>query len=203
MVEFALVAPLLLIIIFGIIDFGRLLQINTTVADAARQGARQAIPNAASTPNPWGSTDSSPCSGTVFTSNAGGQGCLTDARIKETVASVLRVDTSTVNLNSNTTAANCAVPTQPYTVTLCISPAETGSGPPNGATASCTAAGTTPPSVGTIGDRKTEYTNRTYNGCFLVQVTVIYLYQPWTPLISNVIGNRVHVQSTTTMVAEY
>jgi Flp pilus assembly protein TadG len=39
-VEFALVLPLLLILIFGIIDFGRLLNAKITLTEAAREGAR-------------------------------------------------------------------------------------------------------------------------------------------------------------------
>jgi TadE-like protein len=39
-VEFALVLPVLLIIIFGIIDFGRMLNAKITATEAAREGAR-------------------------------------------------------------------------------------------------------------------------------------------------------------------
>jgi TadE-like protein len=39
-VEFALVLPLLLLLLFGIIDFGRLLNAQLTVNEAAREGAR-------------------------------------------------------------------------------------------------------------------------------------------------------------------
>jgi len=39
-VEFALVLPLLLILIFGIIDFGRMLNAKITLSEAAREGAR-------------------------------------------------------------------------------------------------------------------------------------------------------------------
>ena len=39
-VEFALVLPLLLLILFGIIDFGRMLNAQITVNEAAREGAR-------------------------------------------------------------------------------------------------------------------------------------------------------------------
>jgi Flp pilus assembly protein TadG len=41
-VEFALVFPLLLLIVFGIIDFGRLLNAQITLTQAAREGARLA-----------------------------------------------------------------------------------------------------------------------------------------------------------------
>lgn len=41
-VEFALVLPLLLLLIFGIIDFGRALNVQITLSAAAREGARWA-----------------------------------------------------------------------------------------------------------------------------------------------------------------
>jgi hypothetical protein len=41
-VEFALVLPLLLLIVFGIIDFGRALNAQITLTEAAREGARLA-----------------------------------------------------------------------------------------------------------------------------------------------------------------
>src|SRR6266850_2002535 len=45
LVEFALVLPILLLIIFGIIDAGRLIFTMNTVGNAARTGARVAIVN--------------------------------------------------------------------------------------------------------------------------------------------------------------
>jgi Flp pilus assembly protein TadG len=41
-VEFALLLPLLLLLIFGIIDFGRMLNAEITINEAAREGARAA-----------------------------------------------------------------------------------------------------------------------------------------------------------------
>jgi hypothetical protein len=41
-VEFALVVPVLLIVVFGIIDFGRMLNAQLQVTEAAREGARAA-----------------------------------------------------------------------------------------------------------------------------------------------------------------
>src|SRR5688572_6229296 len=40
LMEFALVAPFILLVIFGIIDLGRLMHAQATVSNAARQGAR-------------------------------------------------------------------------------------------------------------------------------------------------------------------
>jgi Flp pilus assembly protein TadG len=39
-VEFALVLPMLLLVIFGLIDFGRMLNAQITITEAAREGAR-------------------------------------------------------------------------------------------------------------------------------------------------------------------
>jgi Flp pilus assembly protein TadG len=41
-VEFALVLPILLMLIFGIVDFGRMLSAKITITEAAREGARAA-----------------------------------------------------------------------------------------------------------------------------------------------------------------
>jgi TadE-like protein len=49
-VEFALLLPLLLILVFGIIDFGRMLNAQITLTEAAREGARaSALGTSAST----------------------------------------------------------------------------------------------------------------------------------------------------------
>jgi hypothetical protein len=41
-VEFALLLPLLLLLVFGIIDFGRMLNAEILISEAAREGARAA-----------------------------------------------------------------------------------------------------------------------------------------------------------------
>jgi Flp pilus assembly protein TadG len=46
-VEFALLLPVLLLLIFGVIDFGRALNAQVTLAQAAREGARLAALNQA------------------------------------------------------------------------------------------------------------------------------------------------------------
>jgi Flp pilus assembly protein TadG len=39
LVEFAMVAPLLLVVVFAIVDFGRIFQSQVTLTNAARKGA--------------------------------------------------------------------------------------------------------------------------------------------------------------------
>lgn len=205
MVEFTLIAPLLLIVVFGLVDFGRAIQANSSIADAARQGARQAVANAASTDTPFGTPNGSSCSGSVFTQNQTGTGCLTDAAIATTVRGVLRSLTTTVNLQSNTPAASCPAPASGQ-ATLCVAPAESGSGGPSSSYNTCALvnAAATYPFAG-VGDRKTEWGSASHplHGCFLVQVTVRYAFSPWTPLVGSVIGSNVQLVSATSVIAEY
>lgn len=42
LVEFALIAPILLLLVLGVVEFGRALQVYLVVTDAAREGARNA-----------------------------------------------------------------------------------------------------------------------------------------------------------------
>jgi TadE-like protein len=51
MTEFALVAPILLVMLFGIIDFGRVMYIYGTLVEAANEGARVAIRASSPLPN--------------------------------------------------------------------------------------------------------------------------------------------------------
>lgn len=196
LVEFALVVPVLFFVLVGLVDFMRLIQTNSTVADAARQGARQAVANANASDQPWAAADSNPCQGTNFTSGASGHGCLTDARIQETVDHVMQPLGGTVTLHSNTLAGSCPSPTAGNT-SLCIAPSETGA---TAAYADCAAAKTAlgrDPQPGELGSRKAEWTFPKYKGCFLIQVTVKYTYQPWTPY-----GPILTLVSSTSMLGE-
>lgn len=81
-VEMALLLPLLLLLIFGIIDFGRMLNAQIAVTEAAREGARAAvIENSGSAAESrvakvvTGATvvvlpDSTPCDGTSISADA-------------------------------------------------------------------------------------------------------------------------------------
>jgi Flp pilus assembly protein TadG len=50
-VEFAIIAPVLLLLLFGIIDFGRLIYIYATINQAVNEGARVAIRDSAVLPS--------------------------------------------------------------------------------------------------------------------------------------------------------
>jgi Flp pilus assembly protein TadG len=75
-VEFALLLPVLLLIIFGIIDFGRALNAQVTLTQAAREGARLAAlgqPDVVSRTQ-GAATGLSPVSVTIVTSCPAGAG---------------------------------------------------------------------------------------------------------------------------------
>ena len=50
-VEFAIVAPVFLIMIFGLIEFGRLVMVQQVITNASREGARNGILDGATTSN--------------------------------------------------------------------------------------------------------------------------------------------------------
>jgi len=50
-VEFALIAPLFLLLLFGIFEFGRVVMVQQLITNAAREGARMAVIEGANTAN--------------------------------------------------------------------------------------------------------------------------------------------------------
>jgi len=48
-VEFAIVAPVLLLLVFGMIEYGRLVMVQQVITNATREGARQAVLDGATT----------------------------------------------------------------------------------------------------------------------------------------------------------
>jgi len=175
LVEFALVAPIFLLLVLGGLDLMRMIQVGNTAADAARQGARQAVAAALAADQPFGSSNSQPCSGTTSTSGATGTGCLTDARIGATVQGVLG---STVASSSVSTAAPSACPLpSPNTASICIYPSQAS--------------------------RSAEWSSLAQQGSFTVSVTVVVRYSPLTPLVAGLLPSSFQLRSTTAMVAEY
>jgi len=191
MIEFSLVAPLVLVVIFALIDLARAVEANTTVAEAARQGARQAIADAVSADSPFGTYNNKPCSGQVFTRNQTGTGCLTDAAIVATVKAVLRDVTTSVTTYSGTTAQSCPSPAA-ATADICVSPAESGGTAPS--YAGCAAAKTAlghDPQPGDLGSRQVEWSSSGF------------AYQPLTPMLGSLLGSRIQLVSSTSTLAEY
>jgi hypothetical protein len=200
LVEFALIFPILFFLLAITIDLYRVDWATSTVAEAARQGARQAVPNEDPSDNPFGAL-AGPCSGTTLTPSANGSGCLKDSRIYETVVSVLGGFSRSSTL---TEAAPSACPNPAVgSASVCVWPPEQGAA---GAYASCDAARSAlgrDPAPGDLGARAAEYATPLYKGCFEVVVTVIYRYDTVVPFLGSATPNFLRLSSSTTMLAEY
>jgi Flp pilus assembly protein TadG len=212
MVEFAMALPLILLVLFGMIDFGRYSQVSNTVSEAARQGARQLVPNAQAADNPFTGPPNGSCSGQVFTANQSitTQGCLTDAAVLATVAGAMSgvLRQADITLQQDTDANGCktlasVTPPAVGKAYLCISPKDTGTTTVH--TTACPASYPAPTPAPLPLTRQQEWSpssTHALKGCYYVTVTIVYAYKPWTPLISQLMGTRL-VTSSTSMLAEY
>ena len=200
LVEFALVFPILFFLLTVSIDLFRVDWATSTVAEAARQGARQAVANEDPSDNAFGAS-SGACSGTTQTPSANGSGCLTSARIFETVVSVLGGFSRGATLYE-AAPASCPNPAV-GSATVCVYPGEQGA---PGAYAGCAAARSAlgrDPLPGDLGSRAAEYQSPQYKGCFEIVVTVIYRYDTIAPFLGGAAPNFLRIASSTTMLAEY
>ncbi len=200
MVEFALVFPVLFFILAITVDLFRVDWATSTVAEAARQGARQSVANQDPSDSPFGAT-SGTCSGETQTPSASGNGCLKNSRVLETVSNTLGNFSSGAAITEALPAA-CPNPTVGQ-ASVCIYPSETGAG---GAYANCAAAKTAlghDPNPGDLGSRNAEWTSLQYKGCFQVVVTVIFRYNTLVPFLGSAAPNFLKIVSSTTMQAEY
>jgi len=200
LVEFALVFPLLFFLLAISIDLFRVDWVTSTVAEAARQAARQAVPNQVPIDNGFGGAAGT-CSGVALTPSANGSGCLTDARIDETVDAVMG---SYSRSSSMVEAPPAGCPTPPAgTTQVCIWPGELGAAGSYPDCASARSALGRDPTPGELGSRSAEYTSPQYKGCFEIVVTVIYRYDSLVPFLGSAAPNLLRIASSTTMLAEY
>lgn len=200
LVEFALVFPILFFLLALTVDLFRVDWATTTVAEAARQGARQAVANADPSDNPFGAASGS-CSGTTQVNAANGTGCLTSARVYQTVVGVLGGFSAGATL-MEASPANCPNPAVGH-ASICMYPNEQGSA---GTYLDCAAARSSlgrDPVAGDLGARAPEYANPRYKGCFPIVVTVIYRYDTLAPFLGSAAPNFLRIASSTWMVAEY
>jgi hypothetical protein len=200
LVEFALIFPILFFLLAISIDIFRVDWVSSTVAEAARQGARQAVANEDPSDIGFGAT-AGPCSGTTQTPSATGSGCLKTARIYETVLTVMGGFGHIAMLTEAPPAA-CPNPVAGAT-SVCVYPGEQGAA---GSYASCDAARIglgRDPIAGELGSRSAEYANPQYKGCFEVVVTVIYRYDTLVPFLGGAAPNFLRISSSTQMLAEY
>jgi len=200
LVEFALIFPILFFLLALSIDIFRVDWVSSTVAEAARQGARQAVANEDPSDSGFGAT-AGPCSGTTQTPSATGSGCLKTARIYETVLSVMG-GFGHISMITEAPPAACPNPV-PGAASVCVYPGEQGAA---GSYASCDTARSVlgrDPIAGELGSRSAEYANPQYKGCFEVVVTVIYRYDTLVPFLGSAAPSFLRISSSTQMLAEY
>ena len=180
MTEFALVAPVLLLLTFGIIDFGRALYFYAAAGNAAREAAHAATRYGV----PFNNTTScAPVGTAVLLPTSTGVTCTAGLHFP---GATIQVPSCPNGPISNTApppgvawfyttepgvaAGGAAEATPSPNAAGGDQPANSGTTPPN--PAGCSAVN---PAVGQE----------------MLQVTVVYNFVPVTPLVSNVIGNHV------------
>ncbi|MGH7748202.1 MAG: TadE/TadG family type IV pilus assembly protein [Candidatus Dormibacteria bacterium] len=174
LVEFAVVAPILIALVFGVFDFGRAMSANVTVTNSSREGARYLIANVVSSGlSSYNSCQAS--SGATSPSSSSGEG----AAWRQLKAASL--DLSQLSMNV-------------YFYRSTNDPANDGSSNHSAAnlSVSCPVGSTGTPTI------TGSYTPASDD--WVVFVTT-YLYHPTTPFISQLIGT-VTVTQATTMVIE-
>jgi TadE-like protein len=174
LVEFALVFPIFILILFGVLDVGRLVYTNSAVAQAAREGARLAAAEAA-----WVGLSSPGCVSSptgIGAGNPGAHVCPPNiAALKNDIVDAVnrmavgldRVTTVYISCNAGEVSGD---------------PAPAGSWTESSGGNGCTASGAP---TGSHGD--------------LISVRIEYDYRALTPVISSIIGT-VSLSGSTTMV---
>lgn len=175
MVEFALMAPMLFLVLFGIIDFGRATFYSNEITNAAREGARVAI------------LASNPCNTQV--ANPSGN-CTTSSGSGVTVCQAVMNEANLIpgaNWNNCVDGTSrmsavppCAAPTVDCSLNANLAYVEVDS------LASCT----------TTATQSSRDTPRPA-GNKAIKVTIVYYFRPLTGLIGVFFPSNFHLTSTT------
>ena len=181
--EFAIIAPVILLLTFGIIDFGRALYLYITLQQAANEGARVAV-RASYFIDPNGTAHMWP----------------TDSD----VANAVQGHAVSMNLANYPACPNGPLPNggNPQGSSQLPSPNSgwifitdpTGSGYPNGPRGGI---GTYPPLVAGCNAVQDAVGNEA------IRVTLWYSFQPITPVIQQVVGNNIVISAYAIYRAEY
>lgn len=185
--EFAIIAPIILLLTFGIIDFGRALYLYITLQQAANEGARVAV-RASYFIDPSGASHTWP----------------TDTD----VANAVQGHAVIMNLANNPACPNGPLPNggvalgspqlpAPNTGWIFITdPSTAGNGYPNGPRGGL---GSYPPPNSGAGCNNVVPAT----GNEAIKVTLWYSFQPVTPLIQQAVGNNFVITAYAVYRAEY
>lgn len=181
MTEFALVAPVLLLLTFGIIDFGRALYFYAAAGNAARETA-----HAATRPGiPFTGTGACTPNGTT---------AMLPTNTDVTCAAILHFPGATITVPACPNGPiPAAVPSLGTGWVFTTEPGASSGGALETAPSPNAAGGDLPAAAGACSAVNPAI------GQEPLQVTVIYNFVPITPLVSNLIGN--HVVFTLTVLA--
>ena len=177
MVEFALMAPLLFLILFGIVDFGRAIFYSNEITNAAREGARVAI------------LASNPCNTQVANPSPGN--CTTSSGTGPTVCQAMKDE---ANLIPSANWNNCVDGTnQMAAVPPCITAGGCTANADNAyvevdSLASCATAATQP---------SRDTTSGRPAGNKAIRVTIAYYFRPLTGLVGVFFPSNFRLTSTT------
>ncbi len=163
LVEFALVLPVFLLLLFGLLDVGRMVFTNSTLSQAAREGARLAAAEAAWIGVPGSACVSDP--GHITAARPGAHVCPTDVTAfdSQVVDAVNRMTAtlgpiSDVHLSCNRGDATDPAPSGAWTEAAGGNGCHDGSGN----------------AIGSTGD--------------VVSIRVLYTYNTFTPFVSSILG---------------
>jgi Flp pilus assembly protein TadG len=175
--EFALVAPLLLALVFGVYDFGRGMSANVTVTNSSREGARYLATHATS----WQAGGTLPSSQGRFDTACQGSGGNPSAPLADSAQGVAWRQLQ----NANLTLSAVTMTVRFYASTN--DPANNGAADD---TLTC--------SSGVMSETSSSYTPASGDW---VQFEVRYVYSPVTPIISSLFSS-ITLDQVTTMVLE-
>jgi Flp pilus assembly protein TadG len=178
MTEFAIVAPILLGLAFGIFDFGRGLSANVTVTNSSREGARYLVTHATAWTAPAGAL---PASQGRFNTACPGAGASPSAPIADSAQGTAWRQLQAANLDLSAVT---------LTVRFYVSSNDPSSNGAANDTITC--------SGGVLSESNGGYAPQSGDW---VQFEVKYSYSPITPIISSIV-KTVSMDQTTTMVLE-
>jgi TadE-like protein len=189
MTEFAIIAPIILLLTFGIIDFGRGLYFYITLQQAANEGARVAV-HASDYIDPNGVGCVSPAFVHCWPSNADVQRAIQAHAVTEVLANPC--PNGPIPNGGNPVGSPQLPPSNTGWIFI-TDPSVAGNGVPNAPRGQLPF---NPPPAGC--DEAVAA-----NGNEPLKVTLWFNFQPLTPLIQQVVGNRIVITAYAIYRAEY